>query len=82
MEMGTSKQTSFYYEDELRQLGFASLGENVLISRNARFYGISSMRLGNHVRIDDFVILSGNIEIGNYVHVSAYAALYGGGAAS
>ena len=35
------------------------------------------MSIGSNVRIDDFCILSGNITIGNYVHISAYTALYG-----
>ena len=68
---------SFYSEEELKSLGFKSCGENVLISRFARFYGISNMEIGNNVRIDDFCILSGKIKIGNYVHISAYTALYG-----
>ena len=29
------------------------------------------------MRIDDFCILSGNIKIGNYVHIAAFVALYG-----
>ena len=68
---------SFYTEEELKKLGFKSYGENVLISRFARFYGISNMEIGNNVRIDDFCILSGRIKIGDYVHISAYTALYG-----
>lgn len=68
---------SFYTEEELKELGFKSYGKNVLISRFARFYGISNMEIGNNVRIDDFCILSGKIKIGNYVHISAYTALYG-----
>ena len=34
--------------------------------------------MGNNVRIDDFCILSGKITIGNYIHIAAYSALYGG----
>lgn len=30
------------------------------------------------MRIDDFCILSGKIDIGNYIHIAAYSALYGG----
>lgn len=70
--------TSFYSRDELLKLGMAQVGENVQISRKASIYGAESIRLGNHVRIDDFTILSGKITIGNYVHIAAYTALYGG----
>jgi len=69
--------SSFFSQDELNTLGFKSIGENVLISRYARFYDIQYITIGNHVRIDDFCILSGNIFIGNYIHISAFCALYG-----
>lgn len=68
---------SFYSENELKNLGFKSIGKNVLLSRFARIYGIEHISIGNNVRIDDFVILSGNISIGSFVHISANAILYG-----
>ncbi|MGD9991920.1 MAG: acyltransferase [Salinivirgaceae bacterium] len=70
---------SFYTPEELRDLGFKSIGRDVLISRFARFYGAANMVLGNNVRIDDFCLLSGEITLGNHIHISAYCALYGGG---
>lgn len=69
---------SFYSKEELNKIGFKSIGENVLISKNAKFYGASNMTIGNNVRIDDFCILSGKITLGNYIHISAYCALYAG----
>lgn len=68
---------SFYTPQELEQIGFASIGNNVLISRKASLYSPSSISLGSNVRIDDFSILSGKINIGSNVHISAYVALYG-----
>lgn len=68
---------SFYTEEEISKLGFKSIGDNVKISRYAQFYYPDQIILGNNVRIDDFCILSGNIKIGNFVHISAYVALYG-----
>ena len=59
-------------------MGFATLGKNVKISRKASIYGTANISIGNNVRIDDFCVLSGKIEIGSYVHIAAYAALYGG----
>ena len=70
--------TSFYTEEELKGLGFRHIGNGVCISRKASIYGAQNISLGDHVRIDDFCILSGRIEIGSYVHVAAYTALYGG----
>ncbi len=68
---------SFLTREEVFKIGFKSVGENVLISRFAQFYDAEKMEIGNHVRIDDFCILSGNIKLGNYIHISAYNALYG-----
>lgn len=68
---------SFYNEEELRKIGFKKVGNDVRISKKASIYTPEKISLGNHVRIDDFSILSGDIEIGNYVHISAYVALYG-----
>lgn len=69
---------SFFLEDELQAIGFQSWGTQVKISRKASIYDAERISLGSNVRIDDFCILSGRIEIGNYVHIAAYSALYGG----
>ena len=69
---------SFYTRYDLNQLGLASFGENVLISRKASIYGAEKINIGDNVRIDDFCILSGKITIGNFIHIAAYTALYGG----
>lgn len=69
--------TSFYIEEELKDLGLKSFGSNVKISRFARFYGSENISIGDNVRIDDFCILSGHITIGSHIHISAYCALYG-----
>lgn len=70
--------SNFYSEDELVNLGFAKIGKNVLISRNASIYGEENIEIGNNVRIDDFCILSGKIKIGNYVHIAAHSAIFAG----
>ncbi len=70
--------SSFYKQEELNQLGFNSFGNNILLSNKASIYNVEKISIGNNVRIDDFCILSGHIEIGNNVHIAAYTALYGG----
>ena len=70
--------SGFYTQEELYTLGFASVGNNVLLSRYARIYGASNISIGSNVRIDDFVILSGKIEIGNFVHIGAFSSITGG----
>lgn len=67
---------------EIESIGFAAVGEDVRISEQARFYGASRIRIGSHVRIDDFCVLSageGGIEIGNYVHIAVFSSLIGRG---
>lgn len=67
---------------QIENLGFASVGNPVFLSDKASFYNCEKIRLGNHVRIDDFCVLSagiGGIEIGNYVHLAVYCELQGEG---
>lgn len=71
---------SFYTYEELKELHFAKLGKNVLISRKTSLYGMERMEIGDNVRIDDFALLSGRIVIGNHVHIAAYAGLFAGDA--
>lgn len=70
-------KSSFYSEEELKEIGFKSYGSNLKISRFARFYSPQNISIGDNVRIDDFCILSGVISLGNNIHISAYVALYG-----
>ena len=73
----------YYTEQELAQLGFAAYGVDVKISRNCTIIGATNVRLGSHVRIDDYVVIaaaSGSLELGSYVHVAtgAYLGCAGG----
>lgn len=73
---------SFYSEDELKTLGLAGFGTDVRISRKASIYGSGRLVIGNHVRIDDFCVLSageGGIEIADNVHIAVYSSLIGAG---
>lgn len=73
---------SCYSEAELAQMGFRSLGRDVRLSRKASIYGAQRISLGEHVRIDDFCIISagdGGVVIGDFIHVGAYTSIIGGG---
>lgn len=73
---------AFYSTEELQTLGLASFDTDVRISRKASIYNPGRISIGNHVRIDDFCVLSageGGIEIGNYVHIAVYCSLIGAG---
>ncbi|MEX1663915.1 acyltransferase [Zhongshania arctica] len=68
--------------DELNKMGFAGLGENVLISDRASFYNCKAITIGDNVRIDDFCVLSagvGGINIGSFVHIAVGTTLIGAG---
>lgn len=73
---------AFLTEKQLFEVGFASFGENVLISDKATFYGTDKIHIGSNVRIDDFCVLSagqGGIQIGNYIHIAVYSSIIGAG---
>jgi dTDP-4-amino-4,6-dideoxy-D-glucose acyltransferase len=68
--------------EQIVKLGFASIGDNVLLSDKASYYNCRNIWLGNNVRIDDFCVLSageGGIVIGNYIHVAVYCSIMGNG---
>jgi acetyltransferase-like isoleucine patch superfamily enzyme len=71
----------FLSKEQINQIGFKSVGENVLISDKASIYNAKNIEIGSNVRIDDFVILSPatSLKIGNYVHIGCYASLIGKG---
>lgn len=74
---------AFLSQTELDALGFAAIGSNVLISERASIHGVSRIKIGSNVRIDDFSILSageGGIAIGSHIHIGAAATLVGRGA--
>ncbi|NME68175.1 acyltransferase [Flammeovirga aprica] len=73
---------SYLSKQQLSSIGFKSIGDNVLISDKASFYGVQNITIGNNVRIDDFCILSAGEEdflIGNYIHIGCYTSLIGKG---
>jgi len=55
-----------------------SMGENVIIGKTVRIRYPELVEIGNNVIIDDFTYISGNISIGNYVHIGASCTLQAG----
>lgn len=72
--------TSYYTPEELANLGLGAYGRDVRISRKASLYGVEQICLGDHVRIDDFCLLSGRIRLGSYIHLAAGSMLFAGDA--
>lgn len=71
-----------YFEtDELREMGFAQVGDHVRIARGCNIIGLEHISLGAHVRIDfatTIVASAAGFRIGSYVHIGAYCYLSGG----
>lgn len=62
----------YYTSDQLRQFGFARIGEDCAIARNCTIIGLENITLGDHVRIDGYTSLiaaKGSIRIGSHVHL-------------
>ncbi|HEY1475226.1 MAG TPA: acyltransferase [Pseudolabrys sp.] len=63
----------------LEALGFARLGDDVLIHSTVVIVDCSKISLGSRVRIDPFVIISarGGVEFGNNIHIGSHSVLVG-----
>lgn len=67
---------------EIAEMGFGPVGDDVHLSSKASYYNCAGIRIGNHVRVDDFCVLSagaGGIVIGDYVHIAVFSSLMGRG---
>ena len=53
----------FLSRDELKIVGFKTVGENARISRNATFYSPDLITIGKNVHIDDFAVMSGKLRM-------------------
>ncbi|WP_018122463.1 acyltransferase [Wohlfahrtiimonas chitiniclastica] len=63
---------------QLENMGFKSIGTNVLISDKASIYNADQIEIGNNSRIDDFCVVSGKVIIGNNVHLAPFCLIAGG----
>lgn len=65
-----------YSQDELKNLGFKKLGENVLISKRASILNHKEISIGNNVVVSDYCTLDGNITIKDNVKLPPHTALF------
>lgn len=65
-------------EEQIRALGFKSVGRNVRISERASIYNADQIEIGHDSRIDDFCVVSGVVKIGRNVHVAPHCLVAGG----
>ncbi|BDW84196.1 acetyltransferase [Roseicyclus marinus] len=69
--------------EELRTLGFAHVGKNVMIAHNCTLIGLENIHIGDNVRIDGQTTIAaarGHCRIGRNVHIGGgtYLACAGG----
>lgn len=69
---------AFLTREKLEEMGFSSLGKNVLISDKASIYNHDHIDIGDSVRIDDFCVISGKVTIGRNVHIAVFCNVAGG----
>lgn len=70
--------TGYYCSDELRDFGFAHVGENVRVARNCTIMGLENISLGDNSRIDancTIIALGGPLTLGRYAHVHTSVVL-------
>ena len=67
----------YYSENDLKNFGFKSIGENVLIDKNCTIIGKENISIGNNVRIDGFTTITclrnGYLKIKGNNHIAAYS---------
>jgi len=70
------KSMAYLTQEQLSLMGFHRFGDDVKVSDKAVIYNPGRIELGDHIRIDDFCVLSA---IGSYVHIGVFCFLAGQG---
>lgn len=66
----------YYTTNELKNMGFGSIGENVLIAKDCKIIGLKNVYIGNNVRIDGQTTISAyhnKFIVGDYIHIAGYS---------
>lgn len=69
--------SEYYSSEELDDIGFKSVGEDVNLSKSCVIANPEDVVLGDRSRVDDFTIITGSVEIGSNVHIGAFCTLGG-----
>ena len=62
----------YYNTEQLREMSFKRVGDNVQIAKNCTIIGLENISLGDNIRIDGGVTLacaSGHLKVGSYIHI-------------
>lgn len=80
MKKNLNYNADFISYQELRKLGFAKLGKNILISKNTTIIGTNNIFLGDNVRIDPYCFFlspRGYIKIEKFTHIGSHVFISG-----
>ena len=69
---------AYLTNEELKLMGLKSVGKGVKVSKKASIYNPECLVLGDFSRIDDFCVISGNVYIGRFVHITPMCLIAGG----
>lgn len=80
--LATRMGAGYYTREELEAFDWGALGEDVLIKRNVTIPFTRNTYMGDHVRIDDFVVIVASsaahpVRIGSYIQIASYCYLAG-----
>ena len=80
--MAAGLNSEFLSREALERLGFAKIGDDVLIHSTVVIVDCAKISLGSRVRIDPYVIMSnrGGIEFGDNIHIGGHTVMAGHGA--
>jgi len=70
-------QNSYLDIGEISRLGLLRYGKNLKISRLASLYRPWSISLGDNVRIDDFCVINGAVEVDHHCHFAPHCIVSG-----
>lgn len=70
MRKANNINSRYLSSEELKTLSFKRLGENVKIARSAKIYDTNYISIGDDTIIDDYCVISGNVEMGKNVHLA------------
>lgn len=75
--------SGFYTEKDLVDVGFKSIGRNILIDKNCTIIGLNNISIGSNVRIDAYTTITasegGGLTIGSNIHIAGYCLLAASG---
>ena len=74
MSLENTFDQGYHSTEQLREMGFKYVGNNVQIAKNCTIIGLENISLGENIRIDGGVSIacaSGYLKVGSYVHIGS-----------